>query len=638
MKDRFLNKAVASVLSASIIVCSAPVFATVKDETVYSKTKADGTSYKVEVSDHLKNTENEKVLEDISDLLNIVNSQGEEKYDQNGNKLTWQADGKDIYYQGQTQKELPIDVKIKYELDGNEISPEELAGKSGRVKITIQYENKDKKEETVNGKTVTMYTPFIVGCGTIIDNTVARNISISTGKLVDNGEKTIAIGLAFPGLSESLGVEENSEISIPEDVVLEMDATNFSLSSILSFVTPKLLEDSDLDKFGDLDSMYDQVSSLQDASNQLEEGAHTLQSGTDEYTEKSTEFNSAMKQVKEGMSRASKNYDTIDNGISSVDSGSQQLENGIATLKEKAGDLTGGLTSLQTGAEQLEAGAVGLKKGASDLSDGLGDLIAGKKAENDGYATLEALLKQNEQIAAALKASGIDTTNLDKVIEGEKQAITQMKIGGKKVEGGLQKMKSQVDDKEKGLIAGASSLASGTKTLNAGVKKLTDNLPGLLQGVDTLANGSKDLASGAKALQSGSKQLRNGLHTLDTSTTQLTNANNQLLQGANTLKEGVSTLSNGITTFNKEGIEKIVDLVNGDVKDISERAKKLMDLSKEYDNFTMLNDGTEGNVKFILISDGIKKAEEADKNKEDAAILNNENTKEEKTENQTTSN
>ena len=122
-KNKMFTKIIATSLIFSIGVISASdVMAYTKEETVYSKLDSQGNSYDTVVSEHIKNTEKEQLLKDMSELLDITNVNGNEEFKQNENSLEWQACGNDIYYQGKTNKSLPISSKITYTLDGEEIS------------------------------------------------------------------------------------------------------------------------------------------------------------------------------------------------------------------------------------------------------------------------------------------------------------------------------------------------------------------------------------------------------------------------------------------------------------------------------------------------------------------------------------
>ena len=178
-----------------------------KEETVYVVAEADGTAKDIIVSEWLKNKDKSASLEDASDLKEIENVKGEETFAQNGDKITWQADGKDIYYQGTTDKELPITEKVTYFLDGKELSPEEMAGKSGKVTIRFDYTNHEKTTQITEGEAHEVYVPFTVLTGMILPEDYT-NVEITNGKVISDGNRKVAVGLAMPGLKESLELDE----------------------------------------------------------------------------------------------------------------------------------------------------------------------------------------------------------------------------------------------------------------------------------------------------------------------------------------------------------------------------------------------------------------------------------------------
>ena len=314
--NKVISKVISGALLCSMVGYTFPVFAYTKDETVYSKMDSNGKNYKTIVSTHIKNTENADLINDLSDLLNVKNTSGDETYTQDGNKFVWNANKNDIYYQGESSKELPIECNVKYELDGKELSASEIAGKSGKVKITLQYTNKEERTVDINGKKVKMYVPFVVVAGTIIENENARNIEVSSGKVVDDGSKTVVVGMAMPGLQESL-VLSDDEVEIPSNVEITMDATNFETSSIMSYVTPKVLEEDDLKVFDNLDEIYGQVNTLQTSMNQIQDGANTLKDGT-------TQLATGANTLKDGVTTAYNGAQTIS---SEVTKSTQSLKN-----------------------------------------------------------------------------------------------------------------------------------------------------------------------------------------------------------------------------------------------------------------------------------------------------------------------
>lgn len=649
MKNIIL-KVTSSLLLCSMLKYAVPAFAYTKDETVYSKINLDGEVYRTIVNDHIKNIAAESTIRDLSDLSNIENVKGDEEFTQEDNSLIWKADGKDIYYQGESQKELPIECKIKYELNGSEISAKELAGKSGNVKLTIEYINKDAHVVNINGKNETIYTPFVVVCGTIIDNEISKNIEISNGKVIDNGNKTIVIGLALPGLQESLGVSTD-KIDIPGKVEISFDVKDFEMGNIISYVTPKILEDKDIKSFDKIDEIFGKVDTLQDAADKIEEGANTLKEGTEEYSEKSQEFNSAIKSLSDGMTNANENYTQIDNAINLLNQNSTTLQSGAKTISDGTTAVSDNLSFLSEKLAELEAGNIEVLSGENKLEAGLDQIILGLSqidiADNSNkISELTKLVKTNESTIATLKNTntsletstkqeGIDEVSkqtLLKQIEANKSIITLLEANDQATSATIETLKSTDSSEIQKLKAGLAELKQGVLALQNGTTKVTEGTTAIKDGANTLAEkteelsqganalyqGTTKIATGTKTLNAGSNKMKEGLNTLDSSTGLILDANNKLTDGAETIKDGASTLAEGISEFNKEGIEKIVNYINGDVKDIQAKLEALKDLSQKYNNFTMLNNGNEGTTKFVLIIDSIKN----DNIKKEEIILN----------------
>ena len=279
MMKKMGTKLISSTLLFSILAYSAaPVLAYTKEESVYSKLDNNGIAYQTIVSNHLKNTEKSELIKDISDLMNIENVSGNQEYEEDNGRLIWKAEGEDIYYQGNSKKELPIECKISYKLDGQEISKEDIIGKSGSAKVIFEFTNKEQRKATINGKEETMYVPFIVGIGTVIDNENNKNIEISSGKVIDNGNKTFVFGVALPGMQESLGIDKNT-IDIPNSIEISMEAKDFEMNEIYCFATPKLIDEDDLELFNKIDKIYDMATELKDGSSKLVEGSQQLSEG-----------------------------------------------------------------------------------------------------------------------------------------------------------------------------------------------------------------------------------------------------------------------------------------------------------------------------------------------------------------------
>ena len=401
MNNKFMKKMTSGILLCTVIAYTTPIFAYTKEESVYCKLDVNGKNYETIVSNHLINSDKDNLINDFSDLLNIKNVNGLETFTQDGNHIIWNANGNDIYYQGETNKNLPIECNVYYELNGEEISAKDLAGKSGNVKIIIKYINKDEHIVNINGKNEKMYTPFVTMCGTIINNEKNRNIKISNGRVIDDGSKTMAFGLAMPGLKESLALSDD-KLDIPDTVEITMDSTDFQFGSIYNFVTPKILEETDLSIFDNLDEIYSKVNTLQSSSKQLVSGANTLKNGTKTYLEKSQEFNSAMNQVSNGMSEASNNYSKIDDGISMLNKNSSTLTEGSKKINEGTETLSKALNTMSEKVNEMQSGAKELADGANTLNEKVNGINpnnlpseAEVKSLQSSIAALETVLQSN---------------------------------------------------------------------------------------------------------------------------------------------------------------------------------------------------------------------------------------------------
>ena len=661
MNNKVISKIISGTLLCSMVGYTLPVFAYTKDETVYSKMDSNGKNYKTIVSTHIKNTENVDLINDLSDLLNVKNTSGDETYTQDGNKFAWNANKNDIYYQGESSKELPIECNVKYELDGKELSANEIAGKSGKVKITLQYTNKEERTVDINGKKVKMYVPFVVVAGTIIENENARNIGVSSGKVVDDGSKTVVVGMAMPGLQESLGLSDD-EVEIPSNVEITMDATNFETSSIMSYVTPKVLEEDDLKVFDNLDEIYGQVNTLQTSMNQIQNGANTLKDGT-------TELATGANTLKDGVTTAYNGAQTIS---SEVAKSTQSLKNDksealdsktLESIKQQA-DESSKLTEeqkaqikaqAQTSAVLTDEQKTQIKAQAAKKAK----LTEAQSAEITALAKKGAALTEEQKAQITEKAKdGARLTEAQKttiitnaqasypaLTEAEKKlliATAQSTATQTAVNTALATAKTTAEltavatalnvaqqvatqTAETTAIETAQQIATQTAITTALTTAQSTATTTAMQTSTTVAKqvGNQAKKTFTNQVVSQMSTLGNGLNQLTSGLSELNNGATTLANGTNQVNDGATTLAEGIKTFNEEGIKKICNYINGDVKDLTTRVQKLTDLSKDYNNFTMLDGENDGEVKFIMIADAVKKQEDSEQNKEEAVLSTN---------------
>lgn len=777
-----------------------------KDESVYLISDANGNVNKTIVVDHLKNKDKKDTLEDASNLSDIENVKGKEKFTQSGDKLTWQAGGKDIYYQGTATAEPPVTQKVTYYLDGKEISPEDLAGKSGKVKIRFDYTNTTSYTETVNGEKQTVSVPFAAVTGLVLGDGF-ENIEVTNGKAEVSDSSSVVLGYALPGLKDSLGIKDgdlDGDVNIPEYVEMTADVENFSMPAAMTFVVNASdyvstdgIDTSDLD---------DMINDLKDASTQLQDGSKTLAEGTDTLSDGLSTLQSklgtfasgvgtlqsGLKAYTDGVSTLSGGLNTLGNstgalvsGADKLNSGAGQLASGSATLKDGLKSYTDGASTLAAGVGNLDAGMDTLKSGTDTLSQSAPSLVSGVNSLSDGINTLDKALMtpmSDEEVAKYKKAAkaGVDAkladdtnatsynntkkyaaekyynemtsdSSVEKTVESLKanktlynmiystveaqvkqqienaiqeyvsngvsreEAIkaicgqdydkyveelstnntdSQLKAMAKQVLEGVagsskdavgtsvadaaktgaetgaqeavitginstkENISNQINAKQKSgesLVSGATKLNEGAKVLaeklpeltkgvvnlkdgtaqlsagaakltanndtlnagatalNAGASQLSAGTQSLINSVPTLTSGIKQLVDGSNTLVANNAQLNSGASQLADGTNQIVSGVDQLTTGSKTLSEGAHTLADGMVQFNEEGINKIIDAYNGDLKPFTDKLQAVIDAGEEYQTYSAIADGQTGSVKFIYKLASIDAKADSDK-------------------------
>lgn len=395
---------------------------TSKEETVYVQASPAGETQEIIVSDWLKNTDGETSLSDKSDLSDIKNVKGDETFSQDGDKITWDANGNDIYYQGTSTKDLPVSLKVTYYLDGQEISPEDLAGKSGHVKMVYQYTNHMKQGE--------IYTPFVLFTGMVLPGDNFSNVKVDNGKTISDGDKNIVIGVGLPGLEDSLKIKKNKsdilddldiDLDIPDSFEVEADVTDFSLSMSMTVATPLSLDDLELDDIDDEDDLKDKIDEIADAATQLVDGTSDLADGVQELKDGCGDLLDGIDQLDDGAGDLNNGVQTLNNKKGDLIDGINQLSSGLDQLNSKKGDLVKGVNQLASGASSLDSGAADLKTGMDQMAGGIGQMEEKKEALTGGANELK---KGIIQLSAGIQQLLDDTTK-----EGLKSVLGELRNG-----------------------------------------------------------------------------------------------------------------------------------------------------------------------------------------------------------------
>ncbi len=480
-------------LAGYMILNPLSVYALTKNETIYTSLDENGKLVISTVNNHLM-VDSKTEIEDETELKNILNINGKETFTLEKNTLKWKSNGRDIFYRGDTTKEQPIDVEIEYYLDGQEMKPKEMIGKKGNVKLVLHYQNKLANQVNIGGKTETIYTPFVVTTGMVLNNDNNKNIIVENGKAINSGSRTMIIGLSAPGLYQSFNIKELENL---DTVTITYDTTKFSLGSIYMVATPKLLEEKDLEIFSKLNSLSSNLETLKSSMDELEKGAKKLSDGSIALSSGATEINTNLKTVTESITK---------------------IKNGSTTLKE-------GLENIVTTLDQTII-SIENELQVSNLSEA-NQQLEGLKLGNEAIIT-STLTKLGMDYNTLMAYSGTDTTILE-----AKQLVYVLSMDSKVVEQSISSLNL------------LPILKGGLEQLRDGSKEIEYNL-GLLE------NGTKQLEKGTETLALGASELKEGIVTLSNGTVQMNQEGITPLYRYSNLIRNYSNKLEAMTSLSKE--------------------------------------------------------------------------------------
>ena len=504
-----------------------------KEESVYVKADASGNVKKTTVSEWLKNPE-KGTISDTSELKDIKNVKGDETFETgSNNNVSWKSEGNDIYYQGTIDKELPVDVKVSYKLDGKSISPEDLKGKSGKVEIQFSYDNKSKQTVNANGEDVEMYTPFTMVSAMMLSSDEYSNVSVENGKLISDGDKKIVVGVAFPGLANDLNLKDlDMDIDIPETVTITADVKDATVGTSITMASAELMNEFGLDDIDSFDDLQDSIDDLEDATNQLVDGSKEAADGS--------------KELADGVG-------TLNDGAGTLASGAGTLADGVNTLNEKSGTLVSGVNTLASGVGTYTAGVASIAKNSQLISDNMQSLQGGVN-------------KLEEQIAAqATQGLGEIKTNINNAKTGVDQinsAITTSLGEGKPGVQGILSNASQaltgadvtIDQNDVNVTVNSVSLKN-SESVNKIIEDsaLSDDEKNALKNAinSAITKDNMNIEYKVELNENGNSKLNSAQQKIATANGLVTTANgalSQLSDSMNTISGGLSALAgeNGI--------------------------------------------------------------------------------------------
>ena len=592
---RFASAALALTLAAG---CAMPAFAAgkssfSKSETVYAVMNGDGSINSTTVSEHLYSASGLANVTDKTTLTDIQNTESDAEFTQNGEELVWNTNDTDVYYKGNTDKALPIDVKVTYALDGQEAALEDIIGKSGHLTVTVNLKNNETGTVNVNGKDRTIVTPLITAVGVILGGDAA-NVTAEHGMIESAAKSSVAAFVTLPGVKDSLSGLLPDEVDSIEDylqdtVTVEADVEDFTCPQVMvacATSTAALGTDNVFD-LSSINDLTDGINQLNDAMSQLMDGASQLVDGTS--------------QLAGGVLALLDGANTLNNGAAALDDGLGQLTNGLDTLSANN-------AALNAGAQQVADGV--LASANKTLKDG--GLIDEDMTWSNYEAVIDNILTMNDKTLAAGRKKMVRTIWEQEPSFKDSQLDLALYLSATKTNHDLEAALKLMQNFDASMLTGALEMVTNADAKNtiheelkyqiensqdmADVRALKTSLSQIqffvssvnqyTAGVQTAADGAHSAKDGSAQLAAGTKTLYDGVNTLNT--------------GAGQLNDGAGQLNDGLNQFNEEGISKLTGALDQDqLHGLKTVLDEMTDRLNDYTSFAGAPDDAESSVKFV---------------------------------------
>ena len=592
---RFASAALALTLAAG---CAMPAFAAgkssfSKSETVYAVMNGDGSIKSTTVSEHLYSASGLANVTDKTTLTDIQNTESDAEFTQNGEELVWNTNDTDVYYKGNTDKALPIDVKVTYALDGQEAALEDIIGKSGHLTVTVNLKNNETGTVNVNGKDRTIVTPLITAVGVILGED-ASNVTAEHGMIESAAKSSVAAFVTLPGVKDSLSGLLPDEVDSIEDylqdtVTVEADVEDFTCPQVMvaCATSTAALGTSNVFDLSSINDLTDGINQLNDAMSQLMDGASQLVDGTSQ----------------------------LANGVLALLDGANTLNNGAAALDDGLGQLTNGLDTLSANNAALNAGAQQVADGVLASANKTlkeGGLIDEDMTWSNYEAVIDNILTMNDKTLAAGRKKMVRTIWEQEPSFKDSQLDLALYLSATKTNHDLEAALKLMQNFDASMLTGALEMvtnADAKNTAKAELKYQVENSQDMADvralktslsqiqffvssvnqytaGVQTAADGAHSAKDGSAQLAAGTKTLYDGVNTLNT--------------GAGQLNDGAGQLNDGLNQFNEEGISKLTGALDQDqLHGLKTVLDEMTDRLNDYTSFAGAPDDAESSVKFV---------------------------------------
>ena len=561
---------------------------TEKTETVYSVLNSDGSISDTIVSSWLHDEDGINNIKETLNLKDVKNIKSNEKPSKDGNTYTWNAKGNDVYYEGTATKQLPVSVKIRYELDGQEMSAKDIEGKSGHLKLTISFTNNYSKVKNINGKSIVIHPSYLAGGMLNMSTGNFSNVKCESGKIVNDGTNEMLAFANIPGLNETLrsaGLDKvNNQLGISDDVTVEADVNNFDLGSIMVGMTNEIDLASELGEIGSVSELTDGIDQLIEADDQLIDGSKQLYDGTT--------------QLKEGIAPLSSAYPQIETLTNAFD----QLHDGTTKLSTGLNQYTAGVDQLAIVSQNLYSIQTGLNDADSNLNNEttktrLGTLVTNVTELNDVITLMNnqlngkesKLTKENiKELKEAITTANAEIAKLDTALKNTNNDLVILGGKDKNCTGGeikaakdalneLGSLKTDLTNVMTGIGADIKGASVEIQTQKQTEIASVQNSINALQNTLNSLSDTEENASARRELQTQINNLTSYKNTLSTSTT--------LSQYATDLGAQAQTL-NGIVNDSTAVLDKVETSYSNSVSAVNDLEKQLKDTKTSLDKLS----------------------------------------------------
>lgn len=575
-------------------IASSLVKAPVKDETVYAKLNPDGTVSSIYVVNSFELAEQASFV-DYGDYKEVRNLTTSDALTVTDGAVEINAPKGRFYYQGTVDSiPLPWNIAIRYSLDGQAVTAEEVAGKSGRLVISLDMQ--DNPQAASQSTSRAFAENYMLQAVLTLNASRCTGVEAEGATIVTAGKNQVVTFVKIPGVEGKYSVS--------------MDVSDFEMDGIQITAIPFSLG-FDLPA---LDELTGSFSELQEAIGQLVSGAAELAGG-------STALRDAYDRLQQGLTEVQAGLKGLADGISQLAAngaglraGSRQVLDALTYMQSSLTTYTAAINGLAELAQGSAAVLEGLKLvsgGLNALSGSFTQADSGLRQQTGGVYT--SLKQANEATIASLNQQ-VQALMADPVANAEQIRQLSMILGlltaNNELIAGLRTgIDGDGSAANPGLARGAAALAAQYARLDAAIQQMPTMLAEMSGGLTQLKSGVDQMVASYQAFDGGLEQYIAGIASINEGMLTLSNGYDTLVAGSKELQTGLAGLSQGMNAF-ASGTQAMRDrLTDAGLDKVNDLLGALTSGGGDAQSFVSSRNENVGSVQFIMMTKGIKAEE-----------------------------